>query len=208
MSHALVVAEVRRGQFEERNLDSIGFCTLLGKETVLLVPAGEYAVGERSVDTIVRVAMDEALFLNPPHMINVIAKEFETRGKPDVIVFTSSSSGSELAAYTAGHFNLPIITDVSGFDKERSLFYKSYYSDKIFGEFRPADGGPYVVTVRSGSFKEHAAEKPATASETVDGLAPVRREGVHGVRGRGEGRDRHHEGRFPPLRGKRHRQQG
>jgi len=172
MSHALIIAEVRRGQFEERNLDSIGFCSLLGKQAVLLAPAGEYAIGEKSVDTVVRVAAEESLFLNPLNMITIIGKEFETRGKPDVIVFTSSSSGSELAAYTAGHFNLPIITDVSGLDKERSIFYKSYYSDKIFGEFRPAAGGPFVVTVRSGSFKEHAVEKPAAAGvETMEGLA-------------------------------------
>jgi len=120
------------------------------------------------------VGMEETLFLNPLNMINIIEKAFETRGKPDVIVFTSSSSGSELAAYTAGHFNLPVITDVSGFDRERSLFYKSYYADKIFGEFRPSGGEPYVITVRSGSFKEHVVEKHATAAaETMDGLAPA-----------------------------------
>ncbi|MGD0040666.1 MAG: electron transfer flavoprotein subunit alpha/FixB family protein [Isosphaeraceae bacterium] len=168
----MIIAEVRQGQFEERNLDSIGFCSLLAKQAVLLAPAGGYAISERIVDTVVRVAVEEALFLNPLNVIRIIGREFETRGKPDVIVFTSSSSGSELAAYTAGHFNLPIMTDVSGFDKERSLFYKSYYSDKIFGEFRPSAGGPYVVTVRSGSLKEHALEKPAAASvETMDGPA-------------------------------------
>jgi electron transfer flavoprotein alpha subunit len=172
MSYALIVAEVRRGQFEERNLDSIGLCSLLARQTVLLVPAGPYGVSERSVDTIVRVGMEETLFLNPLNMVNIIEKVFETRGKPDVIVFTSSSSGSELAAYTAGRFDLPIITDASGFDKERSLFYKSYYADKIFGEFRPAKGAPYVVTVRSGSFKEHAALKPAAAGiDSMDGVA-------------------------------------
>ena len=172
MSHALIIAEVRQGQFEERNLDSIGFCRLLAKQAVLLAPAGGYAISEGAVDTVVRVAVEEALFLNPLNVIRIIGREFETRGKPDVIVFTSSSSGSELAAYTAGHFNLPIITDASAFDKERSLFYKSYYSDKIFGEFRPSAEGPYVVTVRSGSFKEHVLEKAAAASvETMDGLA-------------------------------------
>lgn len=174
MSHALIVAEVRRGQFEERNLDSIGFCGLLGKQAVLLAPAGDYAIGEKSVDTVVRVAVEEALFLNPLNMVRIIEKEIETRGKPDILVFTSSSSGSELAAYTAGHFNFPIITDVSSLDKERSIFYKSYYADKIFGEFRPAVAGPFVVTVRSGSFKEHANEKPALARvETIEGLAPA-----------------------------------
>ena len=174
MSHALIVAEVRRGRFEERNLDSIGLCGLLAEKTVLLIPAGDYGVSERAVDTMVRVGMEEALFLNPLNMINIIEREFEARGKPDVIVFTSSSSGSELAAYTAGHFNLPIITDVSAFDKERSLFYKSYYADKIFGEFRPTHDGPYVVTVRSGSFKENACEKSSAAVvETMDGIIPA-----------------------------------
>ena len=56
-------------------------------------------------------------------------------------------------------FNLPLITDVSGFDAERR-FLKSYYSDKIFGEFKPRTGCLHG-TVRSGSFKEHAAPKGA-----------------------------------------------
>ena len=173
MSHALVVAEVRQGQFEERNLDSIGICALLGKEAVLLAPSGAYAIGERAVNTIVRVAVEESLFLNPLSMIDIIARDFETHGKPDVIVFTSSSSGSELAAYTAGYFNLPIITDVSAFDKERSIFYKSYYADKIFGEFRPVPEGPYVITVRSGSFKEFVRQRGEAASvEAMDAVAP------------------------------------
>ncbi len=47
MSYSLIVAEVRKGQFEERNLDSIGFCRLLAKETVLLVPVGPYGADER-----------------------------------------------------------------------------------------------------------------------------------------------------------------
>ena len=38
MSYALIVAEVRRGQFEERNLDSIGLCALLGKESGAAYP--------------------------------------------------------------------------------------------------------------------------------------------------------------------------
>jgi electron transfer flavoprotein alpha subunit len=172
MSYALIVGEVRQGQFEERNLDSIGFCNLLEKETALLLPAGEYAVGERMVDAMANVDMDEASFLNPLNMVRIMEKVFETRGKPDVVVFTYSSSGGELAAYAAGHFNLPLISDVSGFDKEKSLFSKSYYADKIFGEFRPAEGQSYIVTVRSGSFREHVAEKPAASrEESITGVA-------------------------------------
>jgi hypothetical protein len=50
MSYALVIAEVRRGVFEERNLDSIGICALLGKDSILLVPEGDYAVSEQLVN--------------------------------------------------------------------------------------------------------------------------------------------------------------
>ena len=66
MSYALIVAEVRRGQFEERNLDSIGLCSLLAKEAVLLAPAGRYAVSERSVDTMVRVSRGRDPLPQPP----------------------------------------------------------------------------------------------------------------------------------------------
>lgn len=171
MSYALIVSEVRRGQFEERNLDSMGFCNLLGTETVLLLPKGEYGVGERSVDAVVSVDMDEALFLNPLNMVHIIEKEFDARGKPEAIVFTYSSSGGELASYAAGYFNVPLVSDVSGFDKEQRLFYKSYYADKIFGEFRPVEGETCIVTVRSGSFREHVVEKAAPAArESMTGV--------------------------------------
>jgi electron transfer flavoprotein alpha subunit len=171
MSYGLIIGEVRRGQFEERNLDSMGLCNLLGKESVLLIPQGDYALPDNSVDTIVKVGVEESLFLNPLNIVGVIQKIINTRGKPDVVLFTSSSSGGEMAAYTAGYFNLPLITDVSGFDKERSLFLKSYFSDKIFGEFKPVDGEPSVITVRGGSFKDEATDKGSVATvEVLDGV--------------------------------------
>lgn len=171
MSYGLIVAEVRRGQFEERNLDAIGLCDLQGLESVLLIPEGDYAVKDKSVNSIVKVGVEESAFLNPLNIVNIIKKEFDTRGKPEAIVFTSSSSGGELAAYAAGYFNLPLITDVSGLDKERGIFHKSYYSDKIFGEFKPVGGAPYVVTVRSGSFKDGVVEKVAPpVVETREGV--------------------------------------
>jgi electron transfer flavoprotein alpha subunit len=171
MSYALIVAEVRRGLFEERNLDSIGLGTLLGHEKILLIPDGPYAINQRNIDAVIRIKTEEELFLNPLNMATIVRKVIETRGKPDAIIFTNSSSGIELASYTAGSLGLPVITDVSGFDKENRFFYKSYYSDKIFGEFRPGGEGPYVVTVRSGSFKEYAGEQAAeAATEVLEGL--------------------------------------
>ena len=171
MSYALVVAEVRRGIFEERNLDSIGFCNLLGKDIVLLVPDGGYDVNEKLVNTVVKVKADEAVYLNPMNMVDILQKIMDSKGKPEAIVFTHSSSGTELASYLAGRFDLPLITDVSGFDKDRAIFLKSYYSDKIFGEFKAVGAGPFAITVRSGSFKDSAVEKGAPAgAEALDGI--------------------------------------
>jgi len=153
MSYALVVAEIRRGIFEERNLDAVGIAALLGKDVVLLIPDGAYSMNEKLANAIVRVQSEETTFLNPLNMIAILEKVFDSRGKPDVVIFTHSSSGTDLASYTAGRFNLPLISDVSGYDKEKGAFYKSYYSDKIFGEFRKVGEGPYVITVRSGSFR-------------------------------------------------------
>ncbi len=168
MSYALAVGEVRRGVFEERNLDAIGLCTLLGKDSVLLIPEGDYAVNGQLVNRLIKVKTEEAAFLNPLNIVDILEKVMAGRGKPDMIVFTSSASGTELAAYAAGHFNLPLITDVNGCDKDQGVFYKSYYSDKIFGEFRPSGEGPFIITVRSGSFKENAVDKGASASvETI-----------------------------------------
>ena len=159
MSYALVVAEVRRSVFEDRNMDSIGLCSLLEKDTLLLVPDGDYTIKEQLLNSIIKAKVEESLFLNPTIMVDILVKIMETRGKPDLIVFTNSASGTELASYAAGYFNMPIITDVSAYDRERGIFYKSYYSDKIFGEFKPSGEGPLIVTVRSGSFKESICEK-------------------------------------------------
>jgi electron transfer flavoprotein alpha subunit len=173
MSYALIVAEVRRGVFEERTLDALGLASLLGKDTVLLIPEGLSPVDERLAATIVRAKVEETVFLNPLAMVQILKKVFDSRGKPEVILFTSSSSGIELASYTAGYFDLPLITDVSAFDGERGLFSKSYYSDKIFGQFRPRQGS-FAVTVRSGSFKELARPLAGpAATEVIEGFAPV-----------------------------------
>jgi electron transfer flavoprotein alpha subunit len=174
MSYALIVAEVRRGVFEERNLDSLGLGNLLGRESVLLIPDGPYAVNEKLVSTVVRAKTDESVFLSPLNLADILQKVFDTRGKPAIIIFTGSSSGIELSAYAAGRFDFPLITDVSGLDKEQGIFYKSYYSDKIFGQFRPKGDGPYVATVRSGSFKEYATERDAAARvEAIESITPA-----------------------------------
>jgi electron transfer flavoprotein alpha subunit len=170
MSYALVVAEVRRGLFEERNLDAIGLCSLLGKDAVLLMPEGEYAYNDKLVNTVLKAKVEEAVFLNPLNMVKIVEKVMDSKGKPDFIIFTHSSSGTELASYVAGSFDLPLITDVSAFDKERDIFLKSYYSDKIFGEFRKTGDGPCAVTVRSGSFKDQAIEKGTAEVATLEDI--------------------------------------
>jgi electron transfer flavoprotein alpha subunit len=171
MSYGLIVSEVRRGQFEERNLDAVGLCNVLGLDSVLLLPQGDYEIGENSVNVIVKVGNDESQFLNPLTMVRILEKIFDSRGRPSAVIFTSSSSGNELASYSAGYFDVPLITDVSGFDKEKGLFHKSYFADKIFGEFRPVRGDSHILTVRSGSFKDGALGKASqTVVETIDGV--------------------------------------
>jgi electron transfer flavoprotein alpha subunit len=172
MSYALVVAEVRRGALEERTLDALGLASLLGKDAALLIPDGLSPVDERLAATIIRARVEETVFLNPLALVQILGKVFDSKGKPEVILFTNSSSGIELASYAAGYFDLPIITDVSAFDGEKGLFSKSYYSDKIFGQFRPRQG-TFALTVRSGSFKEHAQPLagPGT-TEVIDGVVP------------------------------------
>jgi electron transfer flavoprotein alpha subunit len=174
MSYTLIISEVRRGQFEERNLDSIGLGTLLEKDSFLLIPEGDYAVNDKYIQTILKTVVEETVFLNPMAMIHILQKVMDQKGKPDVIIFTSSSSGNECASYAAGYFNLPLVTDASGYDKEKGVFYKSYYSDKIFGEFKPSEEKPCIITVRSGSFKLQAVERDSSAVvETIDAVSPA-----------------------------------
>lgn len=163
MSYTLIVADVRQGVFGEANLDSLGIASLLGKEVYLVVPEGAYEMNEKMADAVVRVKAAEEVFLNPLNMGNILEQVFGAHGKPDHLVFCHSSSGAESAAYAAGLFGFPVITDVSGYDRERGVFLKSYYSDKIFGEFKTAGDGPCVITVRSGSFRESVLEKSFAA---------------------------------------------
>ncbi|OPY00973.1 MAG: Electron transfer flavoprotein subunit alpha [Syntrophorhabdus sp. PtaB.Bin047] len=173
MSYTLIVAEVRRGVFEERNLDSLGLGALLGAQSVLLVPDGAYQVPDKLVDVVLKVKAAEEAYLNPMNMGKILEAVFAARGKPDHVLFTQSSSGTESAAYAAGLFGMPVITDVSGYDRDAGVFLKSYYSDKVFGQFKAA-GAPAVLTVRSGSFREFAAEKAAAAAaEAIEGAAAV-----------------------------------
>jgi electron transfer flavoprotein alpha subunit len=164
MSYALIIGEVRNGVFEERNLDSVGICCLLQKKTCLLVPDDTAGVDERLVDTIVKARVAENMFLNPVNLANIVERLARVRGRPDCTILTHSSSGMEFAAYLSGMMGMAIITDVSGVDRERQVFLKSYYSDKIFGEFVLVEQKPFIVTVRSGSFKSYAAEKVASAN--------------------------------------------
>jgi electron transfer flavoprotein alpha subunit len=164
MSYALIIAEVRRGLFEERNLDSMGLASLLEKDAVLLIPEGAYEAAPFA-HTLLKVSMEESSFLNPLTMVDIVRKVIDTKGTPDAIILTHSSSGAELASYMAGAFSFPLITDVSGYDK--GIFFKSYYSDKIFGEFTAKS--PFIVTVRSGSFKESVKEMTPSV-ETLDPL--------------------------------------
>lgn len=171
MSYTLIVAEVRRGVFEERNLDSLGLGALLGAQSVLLIPDGAYEVPDKLVDAVVKVKAAEEVYLNPMSMGKILEAVFAAKGKPDHILFTQSSSGMEAAAYAAGLFGMPVMTDVSGYDRDAGIFLKSYYSDKVFGQFKAA-GAPVILSVRSGSFREFAVEKAAAApAETIEGAA-------------------------------------
>jgi electron transfer flavoprotein alpha subunit len=161
--YALVVAEVRRGLFEERNLDTIGLGRLLAMPVSLLLPDNVSGVDESMVDKVLKVSTDEGDFLNPLTMTSILIKVFESHGQPDFILFTHSSSGAECAAYAAGHFSMPLITDVSGFDKETGTFSKSYYSDKVFAQFK-ATSSPSILTIRSGSFREQVTHNQAAAT--------------------------------------------
>lgn len=173
MSYTLIVGEVRRGVFEERNLDSLGLGALLGAQSVLVVPDGAYEIADKLVDAIVKVTAAEEVYLNPMNMGKILEALFAAKGKPDHILFTQSSSGMEAATYAAGLFGMPVITDVSGYDKGAGVFLKSYYSDKVFGQFKAA-GAPVILTVRSGSFREFAVEKAAAApAEAIEGAAAV-----------------------------------
>jgi electron transfer flavoprotein alpha subunit len=159
MSYGLLVADVRRNVFEERNFDLLGFCSLLGVDPYILLPEGDYAINPSHFKKIIKVGLQEEEFLNPLNMAHVVERAIQEFGNPYAVILSSSSSGMEIAPYVAGYFKVPIITDVSNYDGESKIFYKSYYSDKVLGHFKVEDGNFFVATVRSGSFKAHAKEK-------------------------------------------------
>ncbi|MCX8110790.1 MAG: electron transfer flavoprotein subunit alpha/FixB family protein [Syntrophorhabdaceae bacterium] len=171
MSYTLIISEVRRGVFEERNLDSLGLAHMLKKPVYMLLPDGQYPVNERWSDVLIKTDIKEELFTAPKNICLLLDKVIERFSMPDVIILTHSSSGTECASYIAGYFKLPVITDVNGMDKDAKTFYKSYYSDKVYGEFAVPGQGPVVITVRSGAFRGSIEERThASKEETIVGV--------------------------------------
>jgi electron transfer flavoprotein alpha subunit len=174
MSYILVVSDVRKGVFDEKNLDSIGFASLFETQIALLLPKGPYDVNTTCVDTILKAKTVEEVFLNPLNIVTIMEQVFSEQGKPDFIVFTHSAAGTECASYASGYFSFPIITDVNGYSKDENLFYKGYYSDKIYGVFKFSVDNPYIITVRSGSFREMVKDRGISPTEYIVEYIPAR----------------------------------
>lgn len=156
MSYGLIVADVRGGLWDERNLDSLGLLNILGIDPYLVLPKGNYILPSSYFKKIIEASVSEEEFLNPLNMPSILEKVIQRFKEPFLILFSSSSSGMELASYVAGYFRVPIISDVSGYKKDLGVFLKSYYSDKVFANFKVSCEKFLVMTVRSGSFKEEA----------------------------------------------------
>jgi len=173
VSYTLIISEVRRGIFEERNLDSIGLAHMLKKSVYILLPDGQYPVNERWSDVLIKTDMKEEMFSMPKNICLFIEKVIDRFKMPDEIILTHSSSGTECASYIAGYFKLPVITDVNGMDKDAKTFYKSYYSDKVYGEFSVTGQRPVVITVRSGAFRGYMEERAdSPKQEIIEGVSP------------------------------------
>jgi len=173
VSYTLIISEVRRGVFEERNLDSLGLAHMLKKSVYMLLPDGQYPVNEKWSDVLIKTDMKEEMFSMPKNICLLLEKVIDRFEMPDEIILTHSSSGTECASYIAGYFKLPVITDVNGMDKDAKTFYKSYYSDKVYGEFSVKGQGPVVITVRSGAFRGYMEERPDSyKKETIEGVSP------------------------------------
>ncbi len=171
MSYGLIMADVRRGLFDERNLDLVGFCNVLNIDPWLILPKGAYNVREAYFKRIIQVEMGEEEFINPLNAVITVKKVIEKFGDPFALIFSASSSGMEIAPYVAGYLKSPIITDVSGYQKESGTLLKSLYSDKVFASLKIKGEGFFVITVRSGSFRHEAREiEENTIYEKLEGL--------------------------------------
>ncbi len=170
--YVLVVAEVRRGVFEERNLDTLGLGRFMQKPVYLLHPASVTGIDAATADKLITADLDEGNFQNPLTMVEILSKVFERYGRPEWVLFTHSSSGTESAAYVAGHFAMPLVTDVNGYESGTGTLFKSYYSDKVFAQFK-VSSQPAIMTVRSGSFREHVTHTAAAPAESLGALSPA-----------------------------------
>lgn len=172
MSYGLLIADVRRNVFQERNLDLVGFCNLAGIDPYLLLPRGEYEIESSLFKKVLIADVDEDRFLNPLIMVHILEKVIERFKEPFAIVLSASASGMEIAPYVAGYFKVPIVTDVADYDKDSKVFFKSYYSDKVFAHVKLKEEKFYVLTLRSGSFKDHIKSRyEETSQEIIDGFA-------------------------------------
>jgi electron transfer flavoprotein alpha subunit len=149
MSYNLCFAEVRRGKFEEKNFDMLGLCSLLEGQTFVLLPKSEIEV--KGVERIIEVDLREESFLSPLSLVVVFEEVRKRYGDPEFLLFPHSSFGMDVAPYMAGYFGFSFLSDLSS--EREGLLLKPFFSEKALAGFQFEAPPPYVLTVRSGSFK-------------------------------------------------------
>jgi len=172
MSYSLIIAETRKGEFQEGNFDPLYLSDIVGLPSYILLPEGEYGILRGSCDKVIVAPLKEGEFLNPLNIIRLLERTFQAFGEPSAILLPHCSFGIDVAPYVAGRLGWPIITDISGFcrGEEGEIFIKTLYSEKINGHFRLKEGMRFVGTVRKGVFPKVAEVVKETLFEEAPSI--------------------------------------
>ncbi len=118
-----------------------------------------------------------------PNIIGPLAELIKNEGY-EVIIFSSTTEGNSLASPLASALSLPIISEVTGIDKDLNI-KKPLYGGKAVASYK-IKSTPIILTVRRNSFEKGELEGtsepiPLEIKERVAELLAEREEKVEGI---------------------------
>jgi electron transfer flavoprotein alpha subunit len=185
MKEIIVLAEHRRGemrdvtwemiskgrQIAERMAGEINVA-LLGKEVGLLAEALKGKANK------ILLVEDQRLesFNSVPY--EKVLMQLLTERKPFLTLIGHTAQGMDLAPALATQLQIPLATDCIGMDVdgEKTALTRQMYGGKVNAQVSFLKQGPYLVTLRAGTFP--VEDKPALSTEVVSLPSPLTDEGL------------------------------
>ncbi|WP_035589839.1 electron transfer flavoprotein subunit alpha/FixB family protein [Hippea jasoniae] len=147
---ALLVGEYKQGKVEESSYELVGFAKQLGLDAVMFFVADDGA--EIKFDGKVYVADAGKYTEYNPDLHKALIEEVINKENPDLIVFSHSSYGWDIAFRVAADLKVAAISEVVDFNKDEKTFIVPCCNSKFRREVKPKTD-KVVVTLQGGAFQ-------------------------------------------------------